>query len=214
MPEGRRLIAPYVEWAVLTNFAYLEGEWFRVLLEIEGSAAAFAKQVEGSGSDITDLIRVPSIYQTPSSGFKDTELTFCTAIMTRRALTALVREGEIKKTAPKFAALIEKSIKRIELGTPAPVPNKPSPAEVVELLSARPPDAAVVAVIDDGLAFAHERFRLANGKTRFKYFWNQDDSTGQGLPAGFGWGRELAEAEINTLLASCSHSGLVDEDAL
>ena len=35
------LIAPYLEWAVATRFAYLNGRWFRVLLELNRSATSF-----------------------------------------------------------------------------------------------------------------------------------------------------------------------------
>jgi hypothetical protein len=60
---------------------------------------------------------------------------------------------------------------------------------------------------------ANERFRV-NGKTRFKYFWNQDDMTNVNPPPGFGWGRELSDQNINDLLYAHIHSDLVDEAAL
>jgi hypothetical protein len=213
MADEKRLIAPYLEWAILTDFAYLEGPWFHVLLEIDGPASTFAKDAEDSG--FAELIRVPSIYQTPPFGFGDADLNFCTAIMTRDGLGLLLKGDGDPKFSAQFAKLT-RSIKRIELGTSMQEPFLPSRAETIENLSATAPEAVIVAVIDDGLAFANERFRRDHGtKTRFKYFWNQDDTTGMGTkPAGFGWGRELPESEINSLLTSCTHSGLVDEDEL
>ena len=77
------------------------------------------------------------------------------------------------------------------------------------------PNTAIVAVIDDGPAFAHERFRKMDQSdlaTRFKYFGNQDDTTGAGQPPGFGYGRELTSNDIDPLLAGYSWSGIVDED--
>jgi hypothetical protein len=208
MAEAGKPIVPYVEWAILTEFTYLPGTWFRVLLEIEGSAADFAAIIEKSAG-LVDSIRVASIYQTPSHGFKKGLVTFCTAIMTQKALEELSEEP--KGLTAEFSA-VKALIKRVELGPPA-TPFEPSPAKVVEPQSARPPPTAIIAVIDDGLAFAHDSFR-SQGKTRFKYFWNQDDTTGTNPPAGFGWGRELPESEINALLTSCTHSGIVDEDEL
>ena len=82
-----------------------------------------------------------------------------------------------------------------------PVP--PSPTVTRAPLACNPPNAAIVAVMDDGLAFANQRFCDAAGNTRFKYFWNQDDTTGINPPPGFGWGREFRQGEINTLLTAC-----------
>ncbi len=51
MAERRKRISPYLEWAVLTEFAYLPGEWFWVLLELDGPAEALARSVVRSGLD-------------------------------------------------------------------------------------------------------------------------------------------------------------------
>jgi hypothetical protein len=212
MAEHGKLVAPYLEWAVLSQFAYLRGDWFWVLLELNEPTASFSSRVDGA--NVNDLIHVPSIYQTPSREFRKSDLTFCMARMCRRALASLVNKKETKGLAAKRLEPVMSAVKRIELGTPTASLFGASPVEALEPLSANSPPAAIVAVIDDGLAFAHERFRFASGDTRFKYFWNQDDMSTTKTPAGFGWGRELSENELNTLLASCNHSGLVDEDAL
>jgi hypothetical protein len=209
--EDEKLIAPYLEWAVLTNFAYLHGDWFRVLLELNEPAASFASAVDSPG--FMQLIRVPSIYQMPSREFKKDDVTFCMALMTREALTALLIGKGAEQLLNKLSSL-RRSLKRLELGTPAASPFGRSPTTIPLPLAASQPQAAVVAVIDDGLAFANERFRFANGTTRFKYFWNQDDTTGINTPPGFGWGRELTQGQINALLASCTHAGIVDEDTV
>jgi hypothetical protein len=70
----------------------------------------------------------------------------------------------------------------------------------------------VVGIIDDGIAFAHERFR--NGAaTRVEYWWLQDgpyQSPGSAVP----YGRELQKTGIDALLAQCTQAGFVDEDEL
>jgi hypothetical protein len=215
MLGNRNLIAPYLEWAVATNFAYLGGEWFRVLLEVEGSAASFASDVEKFA--IKPLIRVPTIYQTPPRDLKPTDVTFCMAIMSREALSILVtgeEPGGAKLERELVANLVSLAgrIKNIELGTSHKMPFDKSTPRELKPISADKPKVAIVAVIDDGLAFAHERFRSGTGHTRFKYFWNQDDTTIAHSPSGFGWGRELTQNNINDLLASCSYSNIVDED--
>jgi subtilase family protein len=205
MAEEGQLFAPYVDWAVATNFAYLPGDRFRVLLELEGSAASFAEAVDGAGLD--DLVQVPTIYQTPSREFRKDHAKFCMAIMSKRALIALVT-GEDVEAVTRLAPL-KGSLKRIELGTPAEALGRISPKPIELPLASNPPRRAIVAVIDDGLAFAHERFRFADGTTRFKFFWDQDGGTST---QALGWGREFTSSDINNLLASCTHSGIVDED--
>jgi hypothetical protein len=212
MAEDGKLIAPYLEWAILTDFAYLDGEWFHVLLEVGQSAAAFATAVERSAA--AKLIWVAPAYRTPPIGFAEEDITHFSAVMHRDVLGALLDDSA--DLAPELKKL---NIKRIELGTTAQDPfrkgaaSRTVPAKTIRP-SSSPPPSVVVAVIDDGLAFAHERFRDASGNTRFKFFWNQDDTTGIGQPTDFQSGREFSEYDINQLLSDHTHSGVVDEDAL
>jgi hypothetical protein len=64
-------------------------------------------------------------------------------------------------------------------------------------------------IIDDGIAFAHERFRLG-ANTRVEYWWLQDGAW-QG-PGTIWPGRELDKTAINNLLAQAAPAGVVDED--
>src|SRR5205085_12466991 len=113
--NDNKLIAPYVEWAVATNFAYLPGEWFRVLLELNEPAADFANRIEGS-SFLKEFIRVPSIYKSISREFKREDVTFCMAIMSRKALEAVVGH-EHRNEIRARRATITRARRRIELGT-------------------------------------------------------------------------------------------------
>lgn len=210
MAERRKQASPYLEWAVRTGFAYLPGEWFWVLLELDGPVDAFTRTFVRSGLD--RFIRIPAAYQGAPPSFSSTGLTCCMALMSREALAAM-GAGATRGEARRFASLFS-SVNRIELGTPTTnIFEATSPIEP-PLLSSQPSRRAIVAVIDDGMAFAHERFRFRNGRSRIKYFWNQDDRTHVRSPGDFGWGRELQQDEINELLAACTHDGLVDEDEL
>jgi len=200
MAEDQELLAPYLKWAVSTKFAYLEAEWFSVLLEVEKGAAHFATEAERSA--LAKLIWVAPAYRTPLREFKEEAITRFSAVMHQDALDALLNEDGSSDLAAEINKL---GIKRIEFGTPAASPFTKGASET----SARARSAAtqpavlgpsaIVAIIDDGLAFAHERFRCRNGQTRFKYFWNQDDTTGIGQPADFLSGREFSESDINGL---------------
>jgi hypothetical protein len=72
------------------------------------------------------------------------------------------------------------------------------------------PGTVVIGVIDDGLAFAHERFRKG-AATRVEFWWLQDGTYWKG-PSNLLYGRELAKADIDTLMQQCTSAGLVNED--
>ena len=215
MAKKGRIISPYLEWAVRTDFAYLPGEWFWVLLELNEPAEAFARSLDEA--ILGELIRVPPIYRVaPPPSLIRASVSVCMAIAHRTALMALGLERkswEEKTAILKLLSSTMSSINRIELGTPPTnVFERTAPVEQ-RSLSEIPSKRTIVAVIDDGLAFAHERFRFSDGTTRLKYFWNQDDAANTKPPPGFGWGRELEECEINELLTVCTHGRLLDEDA-
>jgi hypothetical protein len=68
----------------------------------------------------------------------------------------------------------------------------------------------VVGIVDDGLAFAHERFRKG-GASRVEFWWLQDGAYLKG-PSNLLYGRELGRTDIDALMQSCTSAGLVDED--
>jgi hypothetical protein len=217
-------VGPYLRWAVATRFSYLGGEaisQYPVLLSLTMSAAEFWTGVDRLGTQ--DLIRVPAIYRRPPRDIDSRALTFCTAVMQRSVIEGLVDDRTQPEIAMQLKALLKKA-ELIELGAPVvPFVTSRPLAEREEARGPARPVAprTIVAIIDDGLAFANERFRDSAGGTRFKYFWNQDDVTSIGpppdygaTPPGFGWGLELGESDINALLTACRHAGLVDEDEL
>ena len=76
------------------------------------------------------------------------------------------------------------------------------------------PGPAIVGIIDDGIAFANQRFRTIVGgnlESRVEYWWLQD-GVYQGPPLPFG--RELDKHDIDNLLDECTHAGVVDEGEL
>lgn len=84
----------------------------------------------------------------------------------------------------------------------------------------------VMAVIDDGCAFAHERFRRLDAKgrwtTRIRYLWDQGRTREQVPPRSgwqavrqFGYGHDLRGDDIDALLAARTGAdAVVDEDAV
>jgi len=60
------------------------------------------------------------------------------------------------------------------------------------------PPTVIVGIIDDGIAFAHERFRSAAATTRFEALWLQDGVCAPGSSVGYG--RDIRADTINTWL--------------
>lgn len=74
------------------------------------------------------------------------------------------------------------------------------------------PDCRVVmAVIDDGIAFAHARLRTSAG-TRVAHFWNMNLWSGFGPISPGKISGELDRAEIDGLLGGSVRGGAIDED--
>jgi len=200
------LIDPYLTWAEQTKFAYLGGdsvEWFPVLIELaQGSSRVFAQSI---ANDVRgDEFRISSIYRAPTNVPEGSR--FCSLHVTRNFLVENLGTREYVQ---------KHGIRRFELGTPVLAAPPPAKAKFLRplALGTKAPHNVVVAVIDDGLAFAHARFRDAYDNTRFRYFWNQDGAT-LNPPPNLGWGQEYDRAQINAWMDQCRHSGMVDEDAV
>ncbi len=186
--------------------------WASVLLRLNGiSASAFA-----SGEFYHDpqwrerwkqLVHVPALYRRPAAG-----------LAAQRSCTAYVRRHEFfDDLLPGFPPL-QRAVAQITFGkfsgddhSPPEAAGAGPDAEQPALFGGPEPGTVVIGVIDDGLAFAHERFRLALYETRVEYLWLQD-----GLPKGSAvpYGRELRKRDIDDLLARYQGAGFVDEDDL
>jgi hypothetical protein len=213
-------VDPYLVWAEVTGFVDLaltpsSGErWFPVILELQESAATFAQRCIDNN---WDWIRVPSIYRFAPDWLEPA--TFCTATVTRQALEKLDCElkGYVRRLqlgSPIFSETDAESDTRQDAFDTRDHPcmnRMPS-------TSSGGPLPALVGIIDEGLAFAHERFReLVGGRpaSRIEYFWNQNaDSNRSGCVRGLGYGTEFRRGDIGRRMASATHGKQIDEDQL
>lgn len=116
--------------------------------------------------------------------------------------------------------------KHIQLGLPLRTASLPDWEPGKRLPQVEPPPrltshkwpagTVVIGIIDDGIAFAHQRFRDAESSTRVEYFWQQDGAPEPGAPRTVDYGKEICKRSrggIDELLReSRQRKGLVDEE--
>lgn len=186
-------IDPYMIWADATAFADLPHEpdpieWVPILMELRKKATDFAAKVAG-----VSWIKISPLYTHPAKGLEESR--YCTAIVKKRFFSEL------------GTFLINQYVERFELGYPVIVPSDTSPAR--RTTSDRGAVApVVVGVIDNGMAFAHRRFRIGDESTRVEYFWSQDGSSASPVFYGAEW----KKADIVRWMRSSMKAGLVNED--
>ena len=210
---------PYTDWHRGPGRPYAtppdeEPPWFPCIVQLEDfDARSFQDLVnqlaqKGElGEPDKPVIRVPTTY-----------LTGPNASAPSRYITALVRDNFFVLLALDEPVDKERKLRdlapRVVLGQ-ALAPRTISEREVRErpTLPDLPPEphTVVVGVIDDGIAFGHERFRMTATTTRVEYAWVQDAPSLPGL-SPVPYGREFTKAEIDDLLADCTHAGFLDED--
>jgi|GEM_PF-292974 len=243
-PGDSARVDPYLVWADATAFDDLGGPprgWVRVIIELaetvpdggelagnasgcnELTAQLFAERFDNMSEESNAWIRVPSLYRFPTLNLEKTR--FLTAFVTGRFF------DELDKSLKGF-------VKRFEIGLPV-VPDDVRPpasdddealahgcvpefSPIVQMQDTQQKvenadterHEVFVGVIDDGIAFAHQRFRTCDNPpdTRIEYFWNQDDRRHE--PPGPSYGQELHKTDIDGWMKQCVHGELVDEDAV
>ena len=208
-PRDRKLYDAYFDWTLKTEFAYYgKPHWVPVLIEIENvEADKFAETAASWG----EWIRIPQIYRVPSRRFKKQKPKFITALVKRDRLVDLLQGG------PSV------NIRRAEIGRMVDTPKDHrltgrgwgDLARDKRMAAPFPENTVIIGVIDDSIAFAHDRFRDQTS-TRIYHFWDQQipsDDSGR-----WDYGREIRKLTpvegIDDRLQECLHGSLVDEDEL
>ena len=205
-------VDPYIDLTFGTTEAQFfplqqRQEWISVLLRLADpvSVTDFASGTGLSqGLPWEDLVHIPALYRRPVAGLGGQK--YCTAYVRREDFLDLLEKSPSLQSA----------ISRIALGQffdchPAPETRSEPDSEQPEPAGEPEPGTVVIGIIDDGLAFAHERFRLSADETRVEYLWLQDgDAEGSTVP----YGRELRKADIDGLLRHDQPGHVVDEDDL
>jgi len=167
---------------------------------------------------------IPSFYYDPKKGRNIVADQYFTAF-TRKSFfdeLATSKEGDL--------ALFRGVDKEIRLGpplSPAALPAwEPGSLipEVIDPVLGPPPGGwpggtVVVGVIDDGIAFGHERFRTTGFGSRVQCSWRQDGPFQ--MPSAVPYGREICKdldgagrPGIDALVTQCTVAGVLNEDKL
>jgi hypothetical protein len=173
-------VDPYFEWAKITDYIDLGGKPERLPVIIEFDTQHTPEEL--SKADRT-LIDIHPLYTTRDGPLDRSR--YCTGLVTE-TFFELVAAGEgIGESPGKL------KVRRFELALPIvarlfiekPANNackETSSSEAKDYEMRHEPDhiekgppPCVVAVIDDGFAFAHERFRAGPTTTRILSFWDQ-----------------------------------------
>jgi Subtilase family len=236
-------IDPYIFWLLGEGRRYYflpgrqdEGlEWISVLLRL---AKGITARDFAAGDHIGDpakrrawvsAVRVPSLYTDSRIGAG--EGPYVTAIMRMSYLMKdFVEDPDLRLDLRRAIETVTPGLPLSRASWPPPESTTPPPPEEWRSEARRakdsarlaPADTVVIGIIDDGIAFAHERFRkIVSGsiETRVEHWWLQDGPYkpnffpflplgSQNVPSGC----ELDKAQIDDLLADCTRGGVVDED--
>jgi hypothetical protein len=229
---------PYLVWADLSGFAHLRKpnqvrdnyrpKTLPVLIELQDTVSALqlvafltppglqnTQAVESKAAQNPQLT-IPSAYFSGPLGFAGA------------VFPAEVNQAFFQRFKPQALA---KFVRRIEIDLPqeAVLQLKPLGKDVGPAQGRQPLRGKVVAIIDDGCAFAHPHFlRYPGGSaaahTRVARLWDMNVRgplspvgppaifAGMGYPGQYGC--DYADTDLNTLIAAHTHSGRIDEDGV
>ena len=205
---------PYFIWAKNTEGVDLGGlppEWWPVIMELQEPQTAQDLATKPNPS----LMQVHPLYTSTLATFKT---RYCTALVSDKFFDQVAAgksvglAGQTLEVARFDLALpiVTESLVCGDAGTKSTDFQAAVGSDVSE-------NDVVVAIIDDGFAFAHERFRGGDGKTRVVHFWDQGYYCRQNKPY---YGREHVKDDIEGYLSEAlSGSGnaplstrLIDEE--
>ena len=195
-----KAVDPYLIWADITGFLGAALKKPRIDRAQAGVQVALeldlVPQEQGPWPDIGVAY---------AKGFVWQDVGYATAEVEPRRIRGLIDHPRVRRLELGFVN---------ENGVRAPLQGALPP----------PVEGPVVAVIDFGCAFAHERFRHLVGqewRTRIAYLWDQGDDADVRVPAapwqpvqGQRRGRELTGEDIDILLAKHGKGSRIDEDAV
>lgn len=240
LPPIAARIDPHLGRSVLTGFSDFDDApgkrtWFALLIELKHvTAKRFARGEWDAHAAVPanwrDWMKIPAWYAEPPAGLDDTFW-----------LTARVTDEFFRQLRDPDSAL-SRCVLRFGYGWSPDRGDLVCDGVPAEIESPAPPprpwrigDPVIVGVIDDGIAFAHRRFRNADGSSRVEHVWDQRERQGDlpvnatpwtpSMPVPFGeeftaagtTGLDARLAAASTAVRGAAGTiadGLLDEDRL
>lgn len=215
MTDG--MIGGYERWSFGDGASHVLGGGLSLRSSAIAAVAEVAGQPAGNVGLAPEAALVPTLWEPAYRSGQPVATPFVLRLAAADTATA----GPLPAIGTALAALAPAGVagdgRRFRLNTPMPaawLAGGFTPGVIDARLAAKAgahaPTVAVVAVIDDGIPFAHRGFLRADGSTRMAFCWLQSAAP---PPAAAGqsvlFGRELLGGEIDALRAGCR-----DEDAL
>ena len=226
-PEIKALIGidPYIPWVMGPGrpYFFLPGrqsqgeERMPMLVRLKkGTALEFA-----NGDNLPDLAQSDWRHSVSVSPL------FTSSVAGRDAapyLVAMVRADYLFTifSDTTLQASLSEIVESVTPGLPLDATSLPPPGDSgaaatvpAQTISATP-RTVIMAVIDDGIGFAHERFRkivAGHPESRVEYWWLQDGPYA-GVTSTVLSGCELRKKDIDRLIDDCTTAGAIDEDLL
>jgi len=188
---------PYLNWAIRTQLIYLrQGVWLPLLVQfVEGvTLERFSRSVAANTDHKT--VFIPAPFRRIDAVLPDT-FKFCVVLV-------LANNAKDLTTLDFWRA----SVLRSEMGPPVNLigPGEETAEPSAVEMGVGPAERVVTGVIDEGIAFAHPRFRRHD--TRCEFVWLQDASgvVSPGMP-----GIEITANQINAALFNATTNGHPEE---
>ncbi|MBM1173925.1 hypothetical protein [Microvirga arabica] len=205
-PNSQSVIDPYSHWALgpgLQDFRLPSVEEQSVPVLLRRKTEAWDEKAWALWRNAAED---PDMPERPPRDAEPFDVRFLSLTKTRR----LIEDR-------KFHRFFE-TLERFTLGPPLPSSSVvPHGYKTARPLQSPSPgvtqDTVIIGIIDDGIPFAHERFRKADGTTRVEYVWVQH-GTADNVPVDFDNGFEIPKVDIDNLLATCRQGDFIDEDEI
>lgn len=164
-------VHPYLDLAIATNFAYLRpGNWLPLLVEFASHVNRAQFTTLGwLDKGLKNDVLVPDLFKvSPHPAFDAPQFNFCVLLVRKCRAGAVVQDASWNNTI--LQADMGPPCESLDVGAFS-FPDEPVDVEVEWM------ERVAVAVIDEGIGFAHPRFRNhPAGGTRVEYAWRQDSS--------------------------------------
>jgi hypothetical protein len=224
----------YVDWVTrgpggLYPPKYSEQQRLPIVVKLRPGATLrnFIAALESKFKDRDAHFEVPEIYLRPEAAFfgslqvftATVDGTFFEMLHSNERAVELVERVIASQVLPPDAICGESAVSAPEGDAEAQITPVPGPGA----RQGAHDETVVIGIIDEGIAFAHQRFRRKFDVSRVEYTWLQDGPCLLPISGGFGYGRELHKGDrqdpsgntvpgIDTLLRNCTINGMLDEE--